>query len=145
MDNVATAITRSKGKFVCLDADGNEVAAGSPDAVTVRTTGFTLLQNGDFKVGTPFPHPNPPPPDRRRCKTKGGKLPEPAPEHLVDDAEQAAIAVVDAGRIEPRDDPPGWSELGDDARAHPEDFIWSKNPDGTVTAAPIGDDEGGAL
>ena len=82
MSDIASPLARSKGKIVFLNADGVEVPAGSPDAVTVRTEGFELLRNGAFKIAATYHHPNPPPPSKRRCKTINGKLPRRTPGRL---------------------------------------------------------------
>jgi hypothetical protein len=105
MDNLATALARSKGEIVFLNADGAEVAAGSSDVVTVRLEGFELLRNGAFRVVATFHHPNPPPVSKRRCKTKGGRLPPGNPRPASSDDDEA-VAIRDADRIEPGLDPP---------------------------------------
>ena len=103
MGNVASPLAQSKGEIVFLDAAGNEVQAGGPNVASVRTEGFELLRNGDFRVVATY-HPNPPPPEKRRCKTKGGRLPaNPRPASSDDDE---AVAVRDAERIRPALDPP---------------------------------------
>lgn len=86
--NVAAPLTRCNGKIVFLDKDGAEVEAGSPDAVSVRTTGFSLLKNGDFRIAATFHHPCPPKPSRRRCRTRGGVLPQANPRPASSDDDE---------------------------------------------------------
>ena len=88
-----------------IDAHGAEVPPGSSDAVTVRTEGFTLLRNGAFKIAATYHHPNPPPVSKRRCKTRGGKLPAANTRPASSDDDEA-VAVRDAERIEPSRGPP---------------------------------------
>ena len=106
MNNLDIPLALSKGKIVCLDAAGVEVAPGSPNAVTVRTEGFALLRNGAFKIVATFHHPNPPPVSKRRCKTKGGKLPAANPPRPASSDDDEVVAIRDAERIEPGLDPP---------------------------------------
>jgi hypothetical protein len=99
-----------------IDAHGAEVPPGSPNAVTVRTEDFELIRNGAFRIVATHRHPDPPPPEKRRCKTKGGRLPPGNPRPASSDDDEA-VAVRDAERIEPSLDPPENPTLRFDAPA----------------------------
>jgi hypothetical protein len=93
MNNLAMPLAHSKGKIVSIDA------------VTLQTTGFTLLRNGSWRVVNVWSHPSPPPVSKRRCKTISGKLPAVNPRPASSDDDES-VAVLDTSRIEPARDPP---------------------------------------